>query len=101
MRERRRREKENETKTYEVIVPKMRRWRLRPEEATVIKFALEEFDASAFNAMERVKKSLIHRMRGDYFLVLYAPGKGTSVEVKNGEAQNEPAKDQPKTPTEN
>jgi hypothetical protein len=63
----------DKTKTYIVPVNTMRRWKLMPEDATLLKLALMNFKFK-LPELERRRKSLLNRMKGDFFLVLYAPG---------------------------
>jgi CRISPR/Cas system-associated endonuclease Cas3-HD len=60
------------TKTYEVPVSVTKRWKLTPEDVTIIKLAISNF-SSKHKELESRRKSLLNRMRGDFFMVLYAP----------------------------
>lgn len=82
-------EKKNfKTKTYEVPVSILRRWKLTPEDATVIKLALLNW-SSKHKELESRKKSLLSRMKGDFFMVLYAPGGSVEVETTAHETASE------------
>jgi cell division septal protein FtsQ len=83
-------EKKARTKTYKVSVsPKLRRWKLSPEDLTVIKLSLSTF-STKHKELEAVRKSLIKRMHSDFFMVLYATGtvKEAEVDVKSPEEAN-------------
>jgi hypothetical protein len=81
------------TKTYEVPVSVMRRWKLTPADSTLILLSLMNF-SSKHVELERRRKSLLHRMRGDFFIVLYAPG------CENGHEKKQEETAEIKTPNE-
>jgi hypothetical protein len=61
------------TKTYTVDAPRMLRWKLTPEDNTILKLSLMSW-SSKHTELEKRRISLLKRMKGDFFLVLYAHG---------------------------
>jgi hypothetical protein len=66
------------TKTYTIPIKRMLRWKLTPEDATVLKLSLMGWSSKHLE-LERRRKSLLNRMKGDFFLILYANGGGEVV----------------------
>jgi len=79
------------TKTYEVPVSVTRRWKLTPEDITIIKLSLMNFD-SRHKELEIKRKSLLNRMKGDFFMVLYAPDYSSSEPLISTETNKKTAK---------
>lgn len=65
------------TKHYAVPVSTIRRWKLTPEDLTIVKLSLMAW-SSKHAELERRRRSLLNRMKGDFFAVLYAPAPAES-----------------------
>jgi hypothetical protein len=81
------------TKTYTIPITRNHRWKLTPEDSTIIKLSLSSWKSS-HKELEKRKKSLLSRMRGDFFMVLYAPGRHSPSSEMASECNCEKVRDE-------